>query len=109
MQGYCCIKAVSLHSHISFMKTKKLLTTIITLLLALVLAGCGGSGTVGETGTGVWDEHLMGSMELKYADQFHVDHYEDGISVVTDTSESIVLRIMRLCSRTMWISRSNLR
>ena len=83
MQGYCCIKAVSLHSHISFMKTKKLLTTIITLLLALVLAGCGGSGTVGETGTGVWDEHLTGSMELKYADQFHVDHYEDGISVVT--------------------------
>ncbi len=65
------------------MKTKKLLTTIITLLLALVLAGCGGSGTVGETGTGVWDEHLTGSMELKYADQFHVDHYEDGISVVT--------------------------
>ena len=83
MQGYCCIKAVSLHSHISFMKTKKLLTTIITLLLALVLAGCGGSGTVGETGTGVWNEHLTGSMELKYADQFHVDHYEDGISVVT--------------------------
>ena len=83
MQGYCCIKAVSLHSHISFMKTKKLLTTIITLHLALVLAGCGGSGTVGETGTGVWDEHLTGAMELKYADQFHVDHYEDGISVVT--------------------------
>ena len=65
------------------MKTKKLLTTIITLLLALVLAGCGGSGTVGKTETGVWDEHLTGSMELKYADQFHVDHYEDGISVVT--------------------------
>ena len=85
MQGYCCIKAVSLHSHISFMKIKKLLTTIITLLLALVLAGCGGSGTVGEagTGTGVWDEHLTSSMELKYADQFHIDHYEDGISVVT--------------------------
>ena len=65
------------------MKTKKLLTTIITLLLALVLAGCGGSGTDGETGTGVWDEHLTGSMELRYADQFHVDHYEDGISVIT--------------------------
>lgn len=65
------------------MKTKNLLTTIIILLLTLVLAGCGDSGTGGETGTSVWDEHFTGSMELKYADQFHVYYYEDDISVVT--------------------------
>ena len=49
------------------------------------LAGCGVNGAGGGSGTGTsaWDEHLTGSMELKYADQFQVDFYEDGISVVT--------------------------
>ena len=67
------------------MKKRKILTLLITLCLAISLAGCGGNGAGGGSGTGtsVWDEHLTGSMELKYADQFHVDFYEDGISVVT--------------------------
>ena len=82
MQGYCCIKAVSLHSHISLMKKRKLLTAIIILLLAFVLACCGSSDSSDGAGS-EWDEHHTGSMELKYADQFHVDHYDDGISVVT--------------------------
>ncbi|MBR4090070.1 MAG: ABC transporter substrate-binding protein [Mogibacterium sp.] len=47
----------------------------------LPLSGCSGSST--DNAGSVWDEHLTGSMELKYADQFHVDYYEDGISVVT--------------------------
>ena len=67
------------------MKKRKILTLLITLCLAISLAGCGGNGAGGGSGTGTsaWDEHLTGSMELKYADQFHVDFYEDGISVVT--------------------------
>lgn len=75
------MKAVSLHSLISFMKIRKILTTIISIMLAFALAGCSGSST--DNAGSVWDEHLTGSMELKYADQFHVDYYEDGISVVT--------------------------
>ena len=46
------------------------------------MAGCGSNGDEGSAGS-VWTGHLTGSMELKYADQFRVDHYEDGISVVT--------------------------
>ena len=46
------------------------------------IAGCGSNDDEGSAGS-VWTGHLTGSMELKYADQFHVDHYEDGISVVT--------------------------
>ena len=82
MQGYCGMKAVSLHSLISFMKTGKLLTALITMLLAFVLTACGESNSEGGTGSSL-DEHLTGSMELKYADQFRVDYYEDGISVVS--------------------------
>jgi len=52
------------------------------LLLAFVLAGCGRNDSAGSRGS-EWDEHLTGSMELKYANQFHVDYYDDGISVVT--------------------------
>ena len=61
---------------------RKLIILIMTLCTALMLACCG-SGN-GEGGAAdVWSEHLTGSMELKYADQFHVDYYDDGISVVT--------------------------
>ena len=52
------------------------------LLLAIVLAGCSDSSGEGSAGSS-WDEHLTGSMELKYANQFHVDYYDDGISVIT--------------------------
>ena len=57
----------------------------MTLCTALMLACCGsGNGEGGAGGAAdVWSEHLEGSMELKYADQFHVDYYDDGISVVT--------------------------
>ena len=80
-------------------KLKKPILLIITMCLILSISGCGrnsGSGAasgdeVGDSesasaGSGgsdsAWEEHLTGSMELKYADQFHVDYYDDGISVV---------------------------
>ena len=54
------------------------------LILCLTLSGCGGSGSGSEGGKGsAFDEHHTGAMELKYADQFHVDYYDDGIAVVT--------------------------
>ena len=67
------------------MKTKALFKILIICFLALNLTGCGGNASGGDKGTGtnVWDEHLTGTMELKYADQFRVDHYDDGISLVT--------------------------
>ena len=53
---------------------------IAVLLSALVLSGCAGRNEK-EAGS-AFDAHLTGSMELKYADQFHVDYYDDGIAVV---------------------------
>ena len=70
------------------MKTKSLLRTSFILILALLLAACSGSGSGGSAGKAdsadsAMKDHLTGSMDLKYATQFHVDHYEDGISVVS--------------------------
>ena len=75
------MEAVSLRSCILLMVKRKLLAAIITMVLAFVLAGCSGSGP--DNAGSAWNDHLTGSMELKYADQFHVDYYDDGISVVT--------------------------
>ena len=52
------------------------------LIICLTLSGCGGSGSEGGKSS-AFDEHHTGAMELKYADQFHVDYYDDGIAVVT--------------------------
>jgi len=74
------------------MKSLKFKTLIISLILAVALAGCGGSagGSGGAEadaeGSGMstaWAEHHTGAMDLKYADQFHVDYYDDGIAVVS--------------------------
>ena len=55
------------------------------LLLAVFLSCCG-SGTDpddnGAVNEAAWDDHLSGTMELKYANQFHVNYYDDGIAVV---------------------------
>ncbi len=63
--------------------SKKIQVILITAMLAaaLMLAGCSGSGDK-NTGGSVFDDHKTGSMELEYADQFHVDYCEDGIAVV---------------------------
>lgn len=53
---------------------------LIILLLALALSGCSSNGT--KKPGSAFDDHHKGSMELKYADQFSVDYYDDGISVV---------------------------
>ena len=61
---------------------------MIMLLLSLILAGCSdrlGSETSGsqtaDGNIGAMADHMTGTMELEYANQFHVDYYEDGISV----------------------------
>ena len=51
------------------------------LSMAFISAGCGGSGKDAGSESAM-DEHLVGTMELKYADQFHVNYYEDGISSI---------------------------
>lgn len=63
-------------------KTGKLCLMMAALMILIALAGCGHKDD-GNSSAGSFDDHFTGSMELKYADQFHVDYYEDGIAVVT--------------------------
>ena len=52
---------------------------LVSVLMILLLSACGAE----ESGSSsAFEEHKTGSMDLKYADQFRVDHYEDGVSVV---------------------------
>lgn len=62
-------------------KKAKLITLIIALLLMLLPAGCSSDNNT-DSSVSALEEHLTGSMELKYADQFHVNYYDDGIAVV---------------------------
>ena len=68
-------------------KTAKILLVMISMLAVLLCAGCGSKDkaaeTIEEKADSILEEHKTGSMELEYADQFHVDYYEDGIAVVT--------------------------
>ena len=57
-----------------------LIMLITALAIAPVLSGCG-SGDTKKTDS-AFDDHRTGSMELKYADQFSVDYYDDGVAVV---------------------------
>ncbi|MBQ6314687.1 MAG: ABC transporter substrate-binding protein [Mogibacterium sp.] len=63
------------------MLRKRITLTLIITLLLILMAGCSGD-KVTERADSVLDEHLIGTMELKYANQFHVNYYEDGIAVV---------------------------
>lgn len=57
---------------------------LFVLSVSLSFAGCSGnddSGTDSGSGSSL-DEHLTGTMELKYADQFHVSYYDDGIAII---------------------------
>ena len=71
----------ALQRHNRMIRRKRTITLIITLLLALTLSGCSGENNT-EQAESVLDEHLTGTMDLKYADQFHVSYYDDGIAVV---------------------------
>ena len=64
------------------MKRSKILLLISALLIALLLPGCR-SDQKQEKADNILEEHRTGSMELMYADQFHVDYYDDGIAVVS--------------------------
>ena len=68
-------------------KTAKILLVLMAMLAVLLCAGCGSrdkaAETIEEKADSILEEHKTGSMELEYADQFHVDYYEDGIAVVT--------------------------
>ena len=63
-------------------KYSRFLTLLTAIILSVVLAGCGADDSQSSQGSAM-DEHLTGSMDLLYADQFHVDLYEDGISVIS--------------------------
>ena len=47
----------------------------------MVFSGCG-SGDNGDSQGDSMDEHLTGTMDLKYADQFRVSFYDDNIAVI---------------------------
>ena len=60
-------------------KTKPL--AALLLALALLLSGCGGSG--GQNAAPATSAEKVGQMELRYAEQFSVDYYADGTSLIT--------------------------
>ena len=62
-------------------KTKRVFILLTTILMSVMLACCGSADTQSKQGS-AFDEHRTGSMELLYADQFHVDFYDDGIAVI---------------------------
>ena len=49
--------------------------------MSVMLACCGSADTQNRQNS-AFDDHRTGSMELLYADQFHVDFYDDGIAVI---------------------------
>ena len=62
-------------------KTKRVSILLIAILVSIMLACCGSVDTENRQGS-AFDDHRTGSMELLYADQFHVDFYDDGIAVI---------------------------
>lgn len=58
---------------------KKLHLTVWLLILALLLSGCGSSAAPDSAVAA----EIIGHMELVYADQFAVDRYSDGTSLIT--------------------------
>lgn len=71
-------------------KMKKIIALLLTVIVLLMTAGC---GSAPESGSNSAEEHKTGSMELAYASQFHVDYYDDGISMlsVEDGLEYIIV------------------
>ena len=63
------------------MKKSGALVLIAALLLILFSAGCSHKNNT-DTGSDVFDQHLTGTMDLQYADQFHISYYEDDIAVI---------------------------
>ena len=55
--------------------------TALCLALILLLSGCGGPG--GRNAAPVMSAEKIGQMELRYAEQFSVDYYADGTSLIT--------------------------
>ncbi|MCD8356465.1 MAG: ABC transporter substrate-binding protein [Clostridia bacterium] len=71
-------------------RLKKCLSLV--LVFCLCLAGCGTASISQQTGT--WSEmESIGSMDLQYANQFRVDYYEGGFSLITirDTDQFLVV------------------
>ena len=62
-------------------RKNKIIILLTAILLAMVFSGCG-SGDNGDSQGDSMDEHLTGTMDLKYADQFRVSFYDDNIAVI---------------------------
>ena len=62
-------------------KIKRASILLIAILISVMLACCGSADTKNMQDS-AFDGHRTGSMELLYADQFHVDFYDDGIAVI---------------------------
>lgn len=64
--------------NISLRSIRLMLVLSCVLSLSLLMAGC-----AENSGGDTWEEHRTGSMDLQYATQFSVDHYEDDVSVIS--------------------------
>ena len=65
-------------------KMNRIKTTICILIIAVsavLPAGCGGGAKTVNVDS-LPDDHYTGSMEFKYADQLHIDRYDDGVSYI---------------------------
>ena len=51
------------------------------LLILILSSGCSSDNT--DKTAGMMEDHLKGTMQLDYADQFHVSYYDDNIAIVS--------------------------
>lgn len=81
-----------------------------TIFLFFVMAFCfmlTACGSSKEAESDAFDAHLIGSMELSYADQFHVNYYEDGVAVV-EIEDGLRYLVLSADKAPDWIPESEL-
>ena len=83
---------------------RKMLTLLILSLAVSSLSGCSRD----TESTDPFADHKTGSMETEYATQFHVDHYEDGVDLISVEDGLKYLLVTDKDALPEWLSGSDL-